>query len=126
MDWLPPFGGVVCWDAKRGETKKGGLYEELWVPVEEGRERQLALARAWKLRRTGGYRPGGFHIGSLKIKGWEKNEEVRKTGIRQRSASKEKVTVFRISKTGMPRSPIPDTGSLWGKQKTRFGRKVLH
>ena len=72
IGWAP-FGGVVCWDAKRGETKKGGRYEEPWVPVEEGRERQLALARAWKLRRTGGYRPrgtsfsGAFLTGQFKV-----------------------------------------------------------
>jgi hypothetical protein len=55
---------------KRGtKTKKGGRYAEPWVPVQEGRERQACLARPWKLRRAGGYRPGGFHIGNLMIKG---------------------------------------------------------
>jgi hypothetical protein len=39
--WLPPFGGVVCWEAEMGETKKGGRYAEPLVPVQEGRERQL-------------------------------------------------------------------------------------
>jgi hypothetical protein len=48
---------------------KGGRYAEPWVPVQEGRERQACLARPWKLRRAGGYRPGGFHIGNLMIKG---------------------------------------------------------
>jgi hypothetical protein len=50
-------------------TKKGGRYGEPRVPVQEGRERQLCLARPRKLRRAGGYRPGGFHIGNLMIKG---------------------------------------------------------
>jgi hypothetical protein len=40
--WLPPFGGVVCWEAEMGDTKKGGRYVEPLVPVQEGRERQLA------------------------------------------------------------------------------------
>ena len=35
-----------------------------------GREGETAcLARSWKLRRLCGYRPGGFHIGNLMIKG---------------------------------------------------------
>jgi hypothetical protein len=48
--WLPPFGGVVCWEAEMGETKKGGRYVEPLVPVQEGRE-TACLARARKLRR---------------------------------------------------------------------------
>jgi hypothetical protein len=45
------------------KTTKGGRYVEPWVPVQEGRERQLCLAQPRKLRR-----PGGFHIGNLMIK----------------------------------------------------------
>jgi hypothetical protein len=51
------------------KTKKGGRYAEPWVAVQEGRERQLAWPGPWKLRRPGGYQPGGFHIGNLMIKG---------------------------------------------------------
>src|SRR5260221_11442018 len=63
-----------CWRVgvlmKRGtKTKKGGRYAEPWVPVQEGRERQLAWPGPWKLRRPGGYQPGGFHIGNLMIRG---------------------------------------------------------
>jgi hypothetical protein len=50
------------------KAKKGGRYAEPWVLVQEGRERQLAWPGPWKLRRPGGYRPGGFHIGNLILK----------------------------------------------------------
>ena len=63
---VPPFGGAGF---NREKDETGGRYAEPWVPVQEGRERQACLARPWKLRRAGGYRPGGFHIGNLMING---------------------------------------------------------
>ena len=41
LEWSPPFGGVE-WGIEGLKTKKGGRYAEPWVPVQEGRERQLA------------------------------------------------------------------------------------
>jgi hypothetical protein len=50
------------------ETKKGGRYLEPWVPVQEGREGQLA----WLDRGNSAGRrlpAWGLHIGNLIIKG---------------------------------------------------------
>ena len=51
------------------ETKKGGRYLEPRVPVQEGRERQLAWLDRGNSAGPAVARPGGFHIGNLMIKG---------------------------------------------------------
>jgi hypothetical protein len=54
---------------KRGrDEKKEGVTQNHGFPYRKEGKRQLAWPGPWKLRRAGGYRPGGFHIGNL-IKG---------------------------------------------------------
>jgi hypothetical protein len=67
-----PFRGSrlsAVWVVDATKDGRRRALREPWVPVQEGKERKLALARPRKLRRPGGHRPGGFHIENLIIKG---------------------------------------------------------
>jgi hypothetical protein len=56
----PPFGGAGF--RREKDEKRRALRGTMGSRT--GRKGETAcLARPWKLRRLGGYRPGGFHIG---------------------------------------------------------------
>ena len=61
------FFSGVGWRRERDEKRKALRGT---MGSRTGRKGETAcLARPWKLRRAGGYRPGSFHMGNLMIKG---------------------------------------------------------
>jgi hypothetical protein len=58
--WLPPFGGVVRWEAEMGDKKKEGVTWNHWFPYRK-EERDSLPGSSEETPQAGGYRSGGFY-----------------------------------------------------------------